>query len=292
KGITHVATVPSAAARSGTLCSAPDTTPACTPTPIPGGVDPSAQKYLPFWGLPNGGLVSGTNGDIGIFAFPAQQVVNENFFTSRGDIKISAKDSLTATYLRDVAPYSAPDSLNDVGITSKTVRHFATLAESHIFSPTLLNSARIGFNRYAVLNNESLTAINPLAKDLSLGAIPGRYASQIKAGGITSFTGGVAGNSFGVFNWNSFQEFDDVLWTHGTHSLKFGGGVERMQENEYSPSDPSGIYSCAALRDFLTTRPSKCNAGLTRNQPTYGYRQPIIGLHTQADWQARSNLTV
>src|SRR6202023_2989582 len=51
KGITAVDTVPSAAARSGTLCSAPDTVPACTPTAIT--VDDSAQKYLPFWPLPN-----------------------------------------------------------------------------------------------------------------------------------------------------------------------------------------------------------------------------------------------
>src|ERR1700736_5008075 len=53
KGITSVDTVPSAAARGGTLCSTPDTTSACTPTTI--GIDPLVQKYLPFWPLSNGG---------------------------------------------------------------------------------------------------------------------------------------------------------------------------------------------------------------------------------------------
>src|ERR1700688_203943 len=76
-GITNVDTVPSIAARNGTICSAPDTTPACSPTTIT--VDPSVQKYLPLWPLPNGGIQPGTNGDIGIFAFAANQVVSENF---------------------------------------------------------------------------------------------------------------------------------------------------------------------------------------------------------------------
>src|ERR1700736_2802845 len=78
KGISVLQTVPSAAARSGTLCSAPDTTPACTPTQLIGGVDPSVQKYLPFWPLPNGGIKPGTNGDIGIFTFAGKQAISEN----------------------------------------------------------------------------------------------------------------------------------------------------------------------------------------------------------------------
>jgi len=102
----------------------------------------------------------------GIFTFASQQVIHENFFTTRVDSKISNKDSLYATYLADVTPYSSPDGLNAVLITSKTNRQIATLEETHIFSPTLVNSARIGYSRTAAINNESLTAINSLAKDL------------------------------------------------------------------------------------------------------------------------------
>jgi hypothetical protein len=29
-------------------------------------------------------------------------------------------------------------------------------------------------------------------------------------------------------DWNSFHGYDEVRWTHGTHSVKFGGTVERM----------------------------------------------------------------
>src|SRR3984893_5115006 len=141
KGISTPVTVPSVATRNGILCSAPDVGPCTGPTPILGGVDTSVQKYLPFW--PNASQIkAGTNGDLGIFNLVDQQVINENFFTTRGDDKISDKDSLAATYLGDVTPYNAPDSLNAVLITSKTNRQIATLEETHIFRPTLVNSAR------------------------------------------------------------------------------------------------------------------------------------------------------
>src|SRR6202023_3303808 len=173
-GITNVDTVPSVAARLGTLCSASDTTPACSPTPITG--DASVQKYLPFWPNPNGGIKSGTNGDIGIFTFVSQQVVSENFFTVRVDNKFSDKDSLAATYLGDITPYSSPDSLNAVLLNSRTNRQIGILEETHIFNSTLTNSARVGYSRDAVLNNVGLSAINPLPKDPALAAIPGQFA--------------------------------------------------------------------------------------------------------------------
>jgi hypothetical protein len=288
-GITNVDTVPSVAARNGTLCSAPDTAPPCTPTPIPGGVYASVQKYLPLWPLPNGGIQPGTNGDIAIFTFAAQEVVNENFFTTRVDNKVSDKDSLAATYLGDSTPYSSPDSLNAVLNSSKTNRQIATLEETHIFSPSLVNSARIGYSRDSVLNNVGTTAINPLAKDPSLASVPGQFASEVFASGLTTFTGGPKANP-GQFFWNSFQGYDDAFWTHGTHSLKFGAAVERMQLNIYRLSSASGNFSFGTLSDFLLNRPKRFTAGVANTGR--GFRQTLLGLYTQDDWRARPNLTL
>jgi hypothetical protein len=291
KGITSVDTVPSVAARGGILCSAPDAGPCTGPTPIPGGVDPSVQKYLPFWHLPNAGIQPGSNGDIGIFTFAGQQAINENFLTARVDNKISDKDSLTAKYLGDITPYSSPDGLDAVLNSSKTNRQIATLEETHIFSPTLVNSARIGFSRDAVLNNVGLTAINPLAKDTSLAAVPGQFASQVFASGLTTFTGGLKANGPGQFFWNSFQEYDDAFWTHGTHSLKFGAAAERMQLNMYMLSDSSGTFNFGTLSDFLLNRPRRFTAASSPNLGR-GLRETLLGFYAQDDWRSRPNLTV
>ena len=183
----------------------------CTPTTVT--VDPSVQKYLPFWPLPNGGIQSGSNGDIGIFTFPAQQVVKESFFTTRVDNNISDRDSLAATYLGDITPYSSPDGLDATMINSKTNRQIAALEETHIFSPSLVNTARIGYSREGVLNSVPVTAINPLAKDPSLAAEPGQFATGVNVHGIASFAGGLL-NDLTYYFLNSLQVYDDAFWSY------------------------------------------------------------------------------
>src|ERR1700732_2950594 len=289
KGITTVDTVPSIAARSGTLCSAPDTG-TCTPNTIPGGVDPSVQKYLPFWHVPNGGIKPGTAGDIGIFTFVAQQVVSENFVTARVDTKFSDKDSLAVTYLGDITTFNSPDGLDVLLKSSKTNRQIAIVGETHVFNPTVLNSARFAYSRDAALDSVPIAAINPLTKDASLGAIPGQNATQVQVSGLTGFNGGLL-NDLTQYAWNSFQAYDDVFWTHGTHSMKFGGTVERMQLNRISASSPAGFFKFGSLPDFLTNQPQRFTAGLT---PLYAkaLRQTLMGFYAQDDWRFRPNLTL
>src|SRR3984893_14975552 len=289
KGITTVDTVPSIAARGGTLCSAPDTG-TCTPNTIPGGVDPSVQKYLPFWHVPNRGIQPGTDGDIGIFTFVAQQVVTENFVTARVDTVFSDKDSLAVTYLGDVTPFNSPDGLDVLLKRSRTNRQIAILGETHLFSSTVLNSARFGYSRDAALDSVPIAAINPLTKDASLGAIPGQNASQVKVSGLTDLNGGLL-NDLTRYAWNSFQAYDDVFWTHGTHSMKFGGTVERMQLNRVSANSPAGFFKFGSLSDFLTNQPQRFTAGLT---PLYAkaLRQTLMGFYAQDDWRLRQNLTL
>ena len=296
KGITIPITVPSNAARNGTLCSVPDD-PAnpCTPTPIPstpvpGVVDASVKQYLPFWPI-SSTIQPGTNGDISSFAFAAQQAVTENFFTIRVDNKFSDRDSLAATYLGDITPYSSPDGLDAVLLNTRTNRQIGILEETHVFNSAVANSFRIGYSRDAVLNNVGLTAINPLAKDPNLAAIPGQFASQVVVSELTPFTGGVKANGPGQFFWNSFQFYDDAFWTHGTHSLKFGAAVERMQLNMYQLSESSGTFTFKTLQDFLLNQPQRFTAGLAAN-PGVGLRQGLLGFYFQDDWRARPNLTL
>ena len=289
-GVTQVNTVPSDAARNGMLCSAPSS-PDCSPHTIT--VDASAQKYLPFWPVANRGIKAGTNGDIGIFAFAAQQVVNENFSTARVDAKISDKNSFAATYLIDIAPYSSPTALNAVLVDTKTNRQVAILEETHTFSSSLVNVARFGYSRESVVNAGNTSAINPLASDSSIAAIPGQFAAAVNVSGLTSFTGGVNGNSHHIDYWNSFQWYDDVFWTHGAHSLKFGAAVERMQLNSYATHDPSGNFTFSNLSNFLTNEPKRFIAGLpTTAKSARGIRETLFGLYAQDDWRARPNLTL
>jgi Carboxypeptidase regulatory-like domain/TonB dependent receptor/TonB-dependent Receptor Plug Domain len=291
KGIPTSITVPSNAARQGNLCSAPDTG-TCTPTTIPGGVDPAAQKYLPFWPVSTN-ILPKSDGDLAAFTFSAQRIVTENFFTIRLDDKLSQKDNLAGTYLYDFTPYSSPDGLDAVLVNSNTHRQIVSLEETHTFGSALVNSARVGFNRLYELNDKGAGAINPLANDPTLAAIPGQSAAHVLVGSaIDQFTGGVNGNTYATYGWNSFQGYDDAFWTHGTHSMKFGGEVERMQLNRLTYTDPSGVFNFSTLSDFLTNNPHRFTGENHASVREQGLRQTIFGVYAQDDWRLRPNLTV
>jgi hypothetical protein len=295
KGTSSLNTVPSVEARAGHLCSnltPPAGAPGdCHPTTVQ--VDPSAQQYLVFFPLPNGAFVPGGDGDTAFYSFVGSQAVSENFFTTRIDHKFSEKDSLFGSYLYDKAPYSAPGQLNQVLLSSLTMRQLFTVEETHIFNPNLVNTIRGGYNRESVDDDKSAAAINPAAADLSLGSQPGRTAAQVFISGVPpGFTGGIGANPTFLYRWNSFQGYDDAFLTRGTHSLKFGVAVERMQTNDLPLSNPNGVYTFGSLKDYLTNVPSKYQAGNAATLTERGYRQTLFGAYIQDDWRARSNLTL
>src|SRR5487761_1715997 len=277
KGISTIDTVFSPAARQGNLTTGTVT------------VDPSAQKYLGFYPLPNGAV----SGDTGIFSFASNQIVTENYWTIRIDHTFSGKDSMFGTYMYDDTPYSSPDDLNNVLISDETNRQFVVLEETHIFSPTLVNSVRAGYNRDGAANNVGTSAINPLAGDLSLGAVPGGTAARLDiGGGITSFLGGLRASPYYHFFWNSFQGYDDAFYTRGTHSIKFGAAVERMDLNMGVVASPGGDFFFSTIASFLTNQPSRFDTAFLSTLTRRGLRQTLFGAYLQDDWRARPNFTL
>src|SRR5258708_38069641 len=112
-----------------------------------------------------------------------------------------------------------------------------------MFGPTLLNTAVVGFIGVRALIAAPLSAINPLAKDPSLGSFPGRFAPALTAPGLTTMTGALGAVSTDTLTWNSFQFYDDAFLTRGTHSLKFGFAAEHMQNDELSGPGANGPFS-------------------------------------------------
>jgi hypothetical protein len=280
KGITNLNIVPSLAARSGNLAGGPVT------------VDPAAAKYLGFYPLPDPNGATIGNGDTAYSTFVGQQIVAENFFTLRADQKISEKDSVFATYLFDDTTFTTPDKLDNVLLGSSTKRQFVSIGEDHIFGPGMLNSLRFGFNRDHVDDDKGISAINPLAADPSLAAVPGRFAADVAISGIPEFTGGVGGAATNIIGWNSFQVYDDAFLTKGLHSLKFGFAFERAQFNHVGTNENVGVFNFSTLSDFLTNKPSRFRAGFPNLLSSRGYRQSIIGAYIQDDWRLRPSLTL
>ena len=107
---------------------------------------PSVQPFLNLWPIAPAGAPDFT-GIAEVFSSPLQ-TIREDFGTVRVDHTFSQKDSLSAIYTIDdggdltatpVNPYSS-DILN---LREQVV----SLEETHVFSPTLLNTARVGYSR-------------------------------------------------------------------------------------------------------------------------------------------------
>jgi hypothetical protein len=233
--------------------------------------------------------------DSGNVTTVVNQVINENYFTIRGDHKLTANDSLVGTYVYDNATETQPDPLIVILTGNSTKRQIVTAEHTHTFSPTLINSLRFGFNRVAAFAGQNVSALNATANDSSAtySAVPGRPAPGINiGGGIASFQGGLGASPNYRFHWNSFQIYDDAFLTRGIHFLKFGFATEYIQDNILASSDANGVVVFANLANFLSNTPGKFDAafpgGITERQ----VRQHIYAGYVQDDVRLRSNLTV
>jgi hypothetical protein len=239
-------------------------------------------------------LTKASNPDTATFVFGGVQRVPEDFGTARVDYTIGTNDRIFGTFLKDEALYTQPDAFNNVLSQSKTSRTTIAIEESHTFSSSFVNAARVGFNRDNVVNQFTPTAVNPAAANLALGAIPGQSAPRLSVhGGITDFFGGVNAGSHYLHTWNSYQYGDDAFWTKGAHTIKFGGSIERMLYNEHTFQEPGGRYQFSNYTAFLTGVAKSFEGSLVNlvDNPRE-FRQTGFAAYIQDDWKFKSNLTI
>jgi hypothetical protein len=250
-------------------------------------VDDKVTKYLPFFNLPS----SPTTGNVGQYVFARQQVVSENYYTTRVDEKISEKDSLFGTYVYDYSPLTQPDILNDILQQSIAKRQIAAIEENHTFSPTLLNSFRVGYNRDHANAAAAVKAINSAAAVTTNQWAPGYAPPRVLSSGLNTVPG-LAPPTFS-YVWDAYQVYDDAFLTKGLHSIKFGVGVERDHLNETTATgDYLGTFRFGAMSNLLTNRPGSVVGSIPGLITPRYMRLTIVGAYLQDDWRFRPNLTL
>jgi hypothetical protein len=285
------------------------------------------QQYLGFFPEPIGpASCIGCNANVGPYDWTAVQKTTENFFTVRGDLKISNKDSLFATYVRDPSYYALPQALDQVVVNFSAYRQAIVAEETHVFSSAFTNSVRLGLDRSSGLTNDyfgyASQAINPLATNTALNMIPGPGTSygqptvNLNSTGITTPALLWGGTHQDLFN-QILQVYDDAFLTRGNHGLKFGfeylrqhndviaingingsgtftGGLKTAIATADCPNGSGGIdSSCGALVNFLTDQP---RAAVTPADFTVAgkhyMRTNVVGAYIQDDWRLRPSLTL
>jgi hypothetical protein len=282
--VTNINIVPSPDARNGVIHNADGTTTTLT-------VDPLVKPFLAtFYPLPNSGLLP--PGNTGDYDIVVNNVARENFITTKIDRRLSAKDSAAGSYFYDTASSDTPDSFNAVLVGNTSIRQMVSLEETHMFSPSVVNTVRGGYSRVQTADSFSISALQPRANDPSFGAFPGQNAPQISVTGLSTLSSSIGAIGAVLNYWNSFQIYDDAFLTKGSHSVKFGLAFERMQSNfRPSPGD-NGVFKFGSLTNFLTNRPTNFTSISALANSGRGVRQSLVGGYIQDDWRLLPNLTL
>ncbi|HXG25170.1 MAG TPA: carboxypeptidase regulatory-like domain-containing protein, partial [Chthonomonadales bacterium] len=277
-GQTITSRVPTAEARQGRL-----------PTQTV-SVNADIVPYLNLYPLPN----SQDRGDgTADFIRRYSQPTDHDFWTARLDYNMSSSDSMFARYTFDDS-----SRLRDAGfdflIENQGSRNqFLTVEHSHIFSPALLNTFRFGFNR-------SFSDLQPETPGLDdstlnrLAFIPGR--PLFKSGNGVEPGGGVTGlvinpNAPRIFAWNLFEWSDDIAYTRGTHTLKGGFLIKKLQFNQIEALNSGGVYTFGSLADFL--QGARANVRVLQGPGlALGWRYAYYGWYVQDDIRIGSQLTL
>jgi hypothetical protein len=215
----------------------------------------SIQPLLALWPVANGPeLLTSTGTPSGIaeaFSNPTQSI-REDFGTARVDQIFRDKDSFSSVDTVDDSqansPTNNPFTLVDISLREQV----ASISETHIFSPSLLNKATFGFSRGAFYFNGGTTVSLPgwVHENQPVGAVVVgggttlNGASQITNGGTN------AGSNLRATR-NLYTVSDQVSFTHGNHLFSFGGSLQWLQANDVLVQDQYGQISFANLQTFL-----------------------------------------
>ena len=209
------------------------------------------------------------------------------------DHRFSDSDSLSGRYLHgqgeDEFPGGGPgpgggSQLNPwFGVTPTVADNFA-ISEVHVFSPNLINTLRLGWNRFSQFQKGRDADVDPATIGLNTGVGPESFGiPEIDIGTPFSITDTsdpkfpfMAGRfaNLGLQNGaggrvaTSYQIADDVSWTRGAHALKFGFNFLHNYSN----------YTVVGSRGILTFDGTQLALAGTNKLADNGFDASLIDL--------------
>jgi len=246
-GLTDVTLVPDNYARQGLL-------PGPNGTTVNVGVAPGVAPLLSLWPVQSPGAPD-FGGIAESFSNPLQ-TIREDFGTMRLDHIFSAKDSLSAVYTVDDSADNSP-TINPYSTDLESLREqVASLQETHVFSPTLLNTARFGYSRASYFYTGEPTPNTPAASVPSF--LVGRPVGAVVIGGSAasnpaaqlSLAGSNNGSNLDIAR-NLFTYEDRVTLTEGRHRISAGVWLQRLDSNENLALSQFGQATFTSLTTFL-----------------------------------------
>jgi hypothetical protein len=220
------------------------------------------------------GQYATSNPDIAQFVGEGNQVGREHSGMFRLDHRVSDATTLFARVNLDTTEYLVPYSPSsrqylDDQQDLKSSPANGVIALSHVFSPTLLNETRFGFNRGTTYTGY-------------LNSTGSLYA--VAVAGLTSLNIGRTNTGVG----QTFSGIDDLTWVKGRHVVKAGVEVRFVQMNQGSSG--YGTLSFNSLDNFAANQPNK--ASITGVYPVNDLSKTDYFGYFQDEFKWRPNVTL
>jgi len=284
-----------------------------TISPFPGNIIPPSrlagfsQTFNKFWPTPENTIrPDGTN-----FRSTLRSTHNSNLYTGKVDVNLTEKDGLHALYENYTSPSIADSFVPGLfGNTYDQRGQNAAVEETHVFSPSLLNVGRVGFNRSVFFNSELGVGAQDWVKEFGLNNLnPTIEQNDPPYVSISGCCG--LGNPFapqGAIQ-NRYQFADELDITIGKHRVSVGAEVDRVQfqgnwelvnsgfftfngqfTSSHDNPDPAGYMSGLGSADFMLGLP---NFAWGSNGHTFAeFRETDFSAYAQDDWKISPKLTV
>ncbi len=260
-------------------------------------LDPVARTLVSLYPDPQ------TPGVVTNYVYQSPVTEDDRKFDLRADVNFTSKDNFAWRFSRQTAVMPATPSLpapawggNPLDSNVTGMNTGATW--NHIFTPSLILSVRGGWN-YGFFSRDNPAATMSEFYNQKYGivggtdTIPGSF-SQMSITGYASL--GTGPNNPVARDSQNRQIAGDLTWTHGAHTVKFGGSIIRSQNNIYNirneiggPYQFNGRYTKDGMADFLLGMSSQFTWS-TRLQ--VNLRSWNDSLFAQDDWKITNNFTL
>ncbi len=221
----------------------------------------SVQSLLNLWPVAPAGApdfkVSGMDGVAEVFLAPLQ-TIREDFGTARMDHVFSNSDSLMGAYTNDDSA-SVTATVADAYSTDliNLREQVFSLEETHIFSPSLVKTARVGFSRAGYFFTGETTPGTPAATVAPfITGVP--FVGAVVVGGSQASNPqaqlGLAGSNNGSnlhIARNIYTYTDQIALTKGRQQFTAGVWFQNLQSNEELGLSQYGQMTFTGLPAFL-----------------------------------------
>ena len=203
------------------------------------------------------------------------QVANENSAMLRIDHHFSAKTTGFMRFNYDRSVDTQPLSVAATDLEQRVSAPVSGALELlHIFSPSLVNEAKFGFNRST--DNTYNFSKTGILYQIAISGGPG-------PGFVTQNY-----NYDSIYVGNSFSWIDNLTWIDGRNAFKFGGEIRHIQLNQ--SYGEHGKYTFSSVENLANDVVKK--ASLTGALPVNHLRKNDYSFYAQDEYKWMPNLTL